>query len=195
MTDKIVSAMKGKGYVVFEQDDKPYNLNIVGVRSENTQSNSFDDKLYVFWWYKGVLNTIVFDITTDPGKYWLLNPTNPNGTAILVEGQYRGVYQIGLHQGRYEALVQRGLVRIYRDRNKDTALDMIDNTIQQGRNFGINIHQAALNGDTVEVDKWSAGCQVFANSFDFEIFMNLCKRSARIFGNRFTYTLLNGKEL
>jgi hypothetical protein len=37
------------------------------------------------------------------------------------------------------------------------------------------------------VDKWSAGCQVFANSKDFAIFVDLSKKSGLKF---FTYTLL-----
>lgn len=195
MLDKIIGLMKQKGYALFTPDNKNYNLNIVGIRSENPQSNSFDDKLVVFWWYKGFFNSYCFEITTDPGRHWLLNPMNPNGTAILKEGQYRGVYEIGLHQGRYKALIQRGSLKVYRDRDKDSALDMIDNTVEQGRNFGINIHHAALDGDTISVERWSAGCQVFKNYFDFQIFMSICERAANIWGNKFTYTLLLEKEL
>ena len=42
----LIRQLKRKGYVVY---DKPYQLNIVGVRSDNTKPNKFDDLIYVFW--------------------------------------------------------------------------------------------------------------------------------------------------
>ena len=45
--------------------------------------------------------------TTLPGLYWLENPMNSKGCAILKEGQYKGVYEIDLHNGKYEAICQR----------------------------------------------------------------------------------------
>jgi hypothetical protein len=32
---------------------------------------------------------------------------NSKGCAILKEGQYKGVYEIDLHNGKYEAICQR----------------------------------------------------------------------------------------
>ena len=59
--------------------------------------------------------------------------------------------------------------------------------------FGINIHKA---GDSsVVVDGWSAGCQVLARSFDFNELMNLVTLATSIWGDRFTYTLLEEKDL
>jgi len=114
---------------------------------------------------------------------------NVSGTAILVPGQYRGVYKIGKHRGQYEALVQLGgRVKVYRDRNKDEVLDMNPDTADEGY-FGINIHKAGTQ--STEVNKWSAGCQVFANEYDFRQFMNLVKRSAELWGETFTYTLVD----
>lgn len=65
-------------------------------------------------------------------------------------------------------------------------------TIEEGM-FGINIHKA---GDSsVVVDGWSAGCQVLARSFDFNELMNLVTLATPIWGDRFTYTLLEEKDL
>lgn len=56
--------------------------------------------------------------------------------------------------------------------------------------FGINIHHAGA--DSQQIDKWSAGCQVFKRLEDFNIFINICKKASKIWGNLFTYTLIDG---
>jgi hypothetical protein len=50
----LVSTLKSKGYVVYT---KPYELNIVGRRTNNTKPNSFDDFIYIF--YKFLINDIL----------------------------------------------------------------------------------------------------------------------------------------
>lgn len=185
--------MEKKGYVFFE-GRKPYDLNIVGVRSTNMRANKFDDSINVF--YKNTKKdweVRVYKITTDPGSYYLEHPMNVAGTAILVPKQYRSAYKIGLHRGSYEALVQRGVnpVQIYRDSDKDEILDMEKNSILEGY-FGINIHKAGT--DSTIVEKWSAGCQVFKTRSDFNDFMTLVNRAAKYWGPTFTYTLLEEKD-
>jgi hypothetical protein len=178
-----------KGYAFFD-NDKPYNLNIIGARRiNNAIPNKFDDTIVVIYrdrqkqW-----EVFTAEITTDPGLYWLMNPINVKGTAILVPGQYRGVYERDLHQGKYEALCQRGgEVQVYRDADGDRRHDISEDKIDTGF-FGINIHKAGRS--SVQVDKWSAGCQVFARSEDFATFMDLTEESAERYGNSFTYTLL-----
>jgi hypothetical protein len=64
---------------------------------------------------------------------------------------------------------------------------MSDDKIDTGF-FGINIHKAGRA--SVQVDKWSAGCQVFAKSADFAEFMDLTEEAEKRYGNSFTYTLL-----
>jgi hypothetical protein len=185
--------MEKKGYVFFE-GKKPYDLNIVGVRSFNMRANKFDDSINVF--YKNTKKdweVRVYKATTDPGTYYLEHPMKVTGTAIMVPGQYRSAYKIGLHRGSYEALVQRGEnpVQISRDSNKDEILDMEKNSILEGH-FGINIHKSG--SDSKIVEKWSAGCQVFKTSSDFKDFMTLVNRAAKYWGPSFTYTLLEEKD-
>jgi len=181
--------LEKKGYAFFDRN-KSYNLNIIGVRRvENAIPNTFDDTIVVVY-RDGAKQWQVFtaNITTDPGRYWLMNPSNVNGTAILVPNQYRGVYKKDLHQGKYEALCQRGgEVEVYRDGDRDPNHDMSGKTVESGF-FGINIHKAGRA--SVQVDKWSAGCQVFANSADFAEFMDLAEEAEKRYGNSFTYTLL-----
>jgi hypothetical protein len=185
--DQIVAVMRKKQYKIFLNDAKPHNLNIVGIRSNNPVPNSFDDRMFVFWKYKGATVLKQYRITTDPGTYWLKNPMNVNGTAILKPGQWEGLWKIGLHQGKYEALVQASPCTVLRDGNKDGKLDFNTHLVETGI-FGINCHHAGE--DSIQVDKWSAGCQVFAKLSEFEDFMDTCRRARGVWGNSFTYTLL-----
>jgi len=194
MTPKILEIIKNKGYKIFLNGS--YNINIIGVRGDSLISNSFDDSLFlVFKDSEGLWVELKFKITTDPGKYWLQNPSRIEGTAILVEGQYSGAYRIDKHRGSYDALCQRGAqVRIYRDNNKNIILDKEIEDINSGY-FGINIHKASATRTSTQVDKWSAGCQVFANPDDFELFMSICRISSSKYGNSFTYTLITESDL
>src|SRR5690606_33549955 len=98
-----------------------------------------------------------FPCTTDPGIFYRKNPASVNGTAILPAGQHSGLWQVGKHQGKYDALVQRAPVTVIRDRNADAALDFTDQ-LDTGM-FGINCHRATEQGTSAQVDRWSAGCQ------------------------------------
>ena len=107
--------------------------------------------------------------------------------------QYRSTYKIDLHNGKYEALCQRlDKVKVYRDPNKDDILDHVKESIVEGK-FGINIHKAGSNSTRVE--KWSAGCQVFARSSEFSDFMKLINKSADLYGNSFTYSLITDVDM
>ena len=124
------------------------------------------------------------------------NPINPTGTAILVPGQYRSTWKLGRHQRKYEALVQRKPVKVWRDNNQDEIIDYnnIELLSEEGY-FGINIHRSNPYDQSYVVNRWSAGCQVFKKVEDYNNFMELCKESAKIYGNSFTYTLITEKEL
>tara|TARA_B100000282_G_scaffold74423_1_gene50980 strand:- start:13635 stop:14348 length:714 start_codon:yes stop_codon:yes gene_type:complete len=185
---QILNRVTSKGYKIFQSGS--YNLNIIGVRTSSREANKFDDWLHVV--FKDETENwidIRFQITTDAGLYHLNNPSRVEGTAILVSGQYRGSHKIGLHRGKYEALTQVGKVKVYRDNTKDEVLDHDPSTIQEGY-FGINIHRSNSTRESTQVDKWSAGCQVFANPNEYDMFISLCKRSAERWGDTFTYTLL-----
>lgn len=185
----VIRAMTLKGYMVFESDLKPLNLNYVGIR-DISGVNSFNDLLIMFWKYKGQWSSFWRTGTTDPGTYWLNNPMNPHGTAILKEGQYRGAWKLGKHQGKYDALVQKKEVTVIRDGNKDGVLDL-DSGYEESGFFGINHHRANSKNESVQVDKWSAGCQVTADPHLYDIFIQLCKESEEVWGEGLTYTLLN----
>ncbi len=185
---KLRAILRHKKFSLFT---RPFELNIVGLRSESTTPNRFDDEIHVFYKTTALRwNYHVFKATTDPGTFWLRNPSEPQGTAILAEGQYQGAYEIGMHRGQYKALVQRKPVTVIRDYDRDAKLDFFNGTKQKGL-FGINIHRANRSGSTKTVDKNSAGCQVFENAESFEQFLWLCDRHRELYGNSFTYTLID----
>jgi hypothetical protein len=195
LREKIEAAVKAKGYKWFDEGD--YNLNIVGVRNSETGNaitNKFDDYITVSYKVDGKWQFEIFEATTDPGLHWAENLLNKDGVAILVPGQYRGSHTIGLHQGKYEALKQQKPVKVYRDNNKDGNYDMLEENIKEGI-YGINIHRASATGTSTQIDKWSAGCQVIANNQNFNRLMELAHKSKAKWGNSFTYTLIESKDL
>jgi hypothetical protein len=187
--NEIIMVMRLKGYKVFERSTKPYNLNIVGVRKDNNVPDKFDDAMYVFWEFRGIWNMYHYTVTTDPGLTYLKSPINVDGTAILKPGQHLGMWEIGLHKGKYEALVQHKPVEVIRDNNKDGLLNFNAPRIELGL-FGINIHRALANSEAQAVGGHSAGCQVFQDPMEFDEFMELCQKARGSYGNKFSYTLL-----
>jgi hypothetical protein len=194
--EQVETAVKSKSYVWFNDNkNKGFDVNIVGIRNSATGdkvTNVFDDTITVSYKENGEWKFHQWSCTTDPGKKAMLKYHNSNGVARLVEGQYRGSYKIGLHQGKYEALRQTKNVKVYRDKNKDMKYD--ENIIQEGV-FGINIHRSSSTGTSTFVENWSEGCQVFSNIKDFELFMSICNKSKGIHGNSFTYTLIESSDI
>lgn len=188
MIGRMRGILRQKGYKLYK---RPFELNVVGVRADSTTPNSFDDELHVFykddggqWQYR------VFEVTTDPGTYWLRHPMHELGTLILAEGQYVDAYKVGYHRGQYEAVVQAKPVTIMRDYDRDAVLDFMNGTEYTGM-FGVNIHKTWFQGDAATVDKNSAGCTVFRNDAAFDLFLFLAKEHAKRYGNQLTYTLID----
>jgi hypothetical protein len=187
MLPSILQTLTRKGYTI---NTRPFELNIIGIRTNNTKPNTFDDTIHICYKREDghwIHNS--FAATTDPGTYWLKTFMNPNGTAILKPGQYINSHRIGVHRNKYQALVQQNPVTVWRDANKDEQLNF-NSTKEQTGIFGINIHRAAIKGKTFYVDKHSAGCQVLADVNDFNLLMQLAHRHKQLYGNNFTYTLL-----
>lgn len=190
--EQIEKAVKAKGYKYFENGD--YNVNIIGIRNNlpgKKVTNVFDDWLSISFKVNGVWQFYIWNATTDPGKAPQLLGNNGTGTARVVPGQYPGSHFIRKHQGKYDALCQKGHLRLYRDANKDLIYD--ESKITDSYNDGINIHKAGR--DSTWIDHWSHGCQVFKRVMDFDAFMKICYTAAKIHGNSFTYTLIESKDI
>jgi hypothetical protein len=189
----VEKAVKSKGYLWFENGD--FNLNIVGIRNSQPGAlvtNIFDDLITLSYKENGVWQYKQFAITTDPGTKAVKNYSNPKGVARLIPNQYRGMHKVRLHRGQYEALGQEKPCSVWRDKNKNMTFDevIVDTGI-----FGINIHRSNPKTQSEYVENWSEGCQVFKKVLDFNLFMSICKKSAEIYGNSFTYTLIESKDI
>jgi hypothetical protein len=193
--EQIKQVMLAKGYVWFNDDaNKSYDVNIIGIRNSSTGSevtNLFDDTLTIAYKEYGVWKFHQWQATTEPGKKGMLQGKAAGGVAFLVPGQYRGSHAIGLHQGKYEALRQIGELKLYRDGDRD--LDFDTDKITECSNCGINIHMAGE--DSTFVENWSEGCQVFKRKKDFLQFMEIIKKARLVYGNRFSYTLLESADI
>lgn len=190
--ESLLAAMERCQHKVFTGE---LSVNLIAVRHQDTSANTFNDVFCVL--YKKSKKWVFeqYKCTTDPGVYYRKNPCNVAGTAVVVPGQTRGLWTFGFHQGKYPALVQNKPVTVFRDANNDECVDTDDKQVKQTGYFGINCHRASANHESKQVDKWSAGCQVFANPDDFDTFMALCRESAMEYGNTFSYTLLEQKQL
>lgn len=196
--EDIQRAVENLGYKYFTNGH--YNVNIIGIRNSETGitvTNKFDDCMTISyidenndWQFKR------YACTTDAGKYWVENIMRKEGVAYLKEGQYLGSHKIRKHRGQYEALCQQKDMIVYRDGNKDDKYDLDENNTQEGI-FGINIHRATkyAGKTSSQIDKWSAGCQVIASNDDWSEFMKIMRKARSYYGNSFTYTLINSKNI
>lgn len=193
--NQIQKVYKSKGYAIYT---KPYDINLYGIRTENSESNKFDD-IGGFWCNDNKGNIIhhQFAITTDPGKNWLLAPMKKEGTAIMVPGQYRSLYKPGLHKG-YPALVQIGIAKYVRDNNKDTKLNFElyrDPELAKIHVFqdiiASNYHGASRNKIVQWVGLYSAACQVAQDYRNIDLILeHVGLQNKAGLGDKVTYTLL-----
>jgi peptidoglycan hydrolase-like protein with peptidoglycan-binding domain len=186
----IINVLKKKDYEVYTDGQ----INIIGVRSNNTISNSFDDEMHLVWVNNGLWQHKKYRITTDPGTYCLEHPEvygRAAGTAIMVPGSYRA-YKWDMHRGKYETLCQRAApIRVWRDNDRNNILSFghDDDPGIEGW-YGVNLHHAGEN--STRVDEWSAGCQVFARIADWKEAVSIWKASG---AEVFTYTLITEDDL
>ena len=197
--EQIEATVLSKGYVWFDDPtNKGYDVNIVGIRNNAASiadkvTNVFDDLITVSFKIDGVWQFKSWAITTDPGTKAVKEFHNPNGVARVVPGQYRGLWEIGLHQGKYEALRQKGKIKVFRDLNRDMTFN--ETVIQESNGFGINCHRSNPKTESQYVENWSEGCQVFKRVKDFNEFMQIMRLAKDIHGNSFTYTLIESTDI
>jgi hypothetical protein len=174
---------------------RPFEMNIVGIRTSNPIVNRWDD--FLCWLYiDESLNKKleIFPATTDPGIHYLENPMDTHGCAILCPGNYPKMWIKGMHRAKYSALIQNASCSIWRDPNRDDKLDIIPGVVFNG-NFGINNHYKTIE-PTEFVDIGSAGCQVYELYEDFIRAMYLRDQQIKNgWGEIFDYTLVNEGDL
>ena len=187
----------------------PNARNIVyveGMNSDGTLNNDaidqWNDRRMVIGFEKGQPVMLVNDqATTEPGKYYTQNPGQMGqvGVARIAFGQYKA-WQMGRHNGWQPALVQNGLLRIYRDVNKDGRRSYMGrpDPIQIGTNAGINQHSTTPNSIPLLVNRYSAGCLVGRRYRWHLSFLNTIAKDYRYVNNpgyKFISAVLAGDDL
>lgn len=209
--DKIFSFYEKMGYTFFTNGN--YNMNNGAIRSINTESDKFDDIYFQLYKVNTMWKLDKYLCTTDPGKHWLFNPMNVNGTSIVMKGQHFGTHKLGYHRNSYLALVQKKELPYVRDNNRDSKLDFSLFEDEKNIKYGIqgfNHHRASEWKTLFNVGKYSAGCTVIQNPQEYSRFINNCKRQIIVREgnpnisindilnskyNSFTYTLFEEKDL
>lgn len=165
---------------------------LLGVRSKEDESDTFDDKMYLF---KGLQFIMVTSCTTNPGKYGLLNfkDYNSQGCAVVKDDEwYQDLWANGMHKGKMKALVQVADILYYRDIDMDLKSEEIG-TVYKGI-IGINFHTATYETKANIlakfiawlIGKWAVGCQVCNIAADYYKIIDMVK-----FQRRVSYCLLN----
>jgi hypothetical protein len=175
----------------FFDGNKPYNLNLIGIRSNADSPDMFDDIFLVIYRDKNLSWTVEqFTCTTNPGLRWLKEPGIKEGTAVLLPGQYKGMWATGYHKNDKNeyALRQVKPVKFTRDNDKDEKSENFGKIYNQV--IGLNCHNASNLSISKIIGLYSAGCQVLNNPEQHKRLMHLCDISKRLYGDSFTYTLL-----
>lgn len=198
-TAQLLTMYKAKNYDLIKN---PYYPNLYGIRKETSVPNRFDDYIGAIWMDKsGQWLSCCYEGTTDAGTFFLEKPMNVNGTAIIIPGQYKGVYKLGTHTG-YAAYEQIKNFNYVRDNNKDKVLDFLYRIVgykKYSENGKTNLHHAGelVNSPSTFVEKWSAGCQVVRRILEFGSLLSLGKDWVSLFKgkNEFDYTLFEERDI
>jgi hypothetical protein len=198
--EKVVTYMERMGYKVFRKPGEKNIVYIEGVDSDLNvnpdRPNEFNDARILFEFVNRqpvILGR--WDATTEPGYHYTDNPMNPAGAARIAFDQYTA-WAIGIHGNSepHEALVQVGLVKVYRDYNRDMIRTKDD--IDRGM-FGINQHHG-YDHPKDDIYTASAGCLVGRTREGHRNFMRLVKLDSRYIADKdfiFATTIIDGSKL
>lgn len=190
MLRRLIDIYKSRGYKL---NERPYELNLTGLRSKEVQSKKLNDEFFAFYRDANEKWQIsMWKCTTDPGTFWLQNPQHEQGTALLTQGLWD--YQKGLHKGSTTALVQASPVTVLRDYDRNATIDFYNGTRQTGW-FGINIHPPIGSEVLQKIGRQSAGCTVFKRKDDFNQLMTMVDRHIDRYGNNFKYALIDFRAM
>jgi len=190
LAKRVLRYMRAKGYWIARSPNM-YNIAYVeGMNSDATlnpdAANEWNDRRLIIQIQKGGKPKLVVNdqATTEPGRFYTIEkPLNKAGAARMAFGQYKA-WMMGKHQGWQPALVQRGLLRVHRDGNKNFKRDGAD-LVDIGTAFGVNQHSTAPGQLPTLVGKYSAGCLVGRNYDSHLAFLKILAKDAR-------YQLNNG---
>lgn len=199
---RIVRYMLKKGYWIARAPDM-FNIVYVegldpgGQPNRDTFNEWNDRRMVIRIAPAGRPEMLVNDqATTEPGRFYTMNPRHRLGAARIAFGQYKA-WVDGVHKNYQPALVQSGPLRLHRDLNRDTFRSASD-PIDIGSHFGINQHSTDPELTPAFVDKYSAGCFVGRRYRWHLSFMQIIRQDFRYVMNKayvFMTTVINGDDL
>lgn len=186
----------------------PGLVNIVYVEGANPDGspngnppNEFNDVRYVLGVDEENRKPVLlgrWEGTTEPGKYFTITkPMNVKGAARIALDQFKA-WVVGTHgtgAGAHEALVQRGVIRVHRDLNRDFKRE--GDAVDTGSSFGVNQHWG-YDLPMQDVGQASAGCLVGRTKAGHRKFMEIVKEDLRYKANngyRFMAAVLAVEDL
>jgi hypothetical protein len=195
LTPKEVKELyKAHKYPLFEKGD--FNLNLFGIRSPNRVADSFDDTIGCFYKHKGEEKVLLIPATIDAGAFYMKNPMNPDGCAFVCEGYYPGLWYWGKYHAK-NALIQKGIVKYYRDNNRDLIIDLDPKTLRTGgAEIGYFLHPHFQPGNTAtRVANSSAMCAVPQSNDDFNKLFYLVQMQVNSgHGNSFSWAVFGSSS-
>lgn len=192
--NKIIAAMTRNSYVIY-RDGK---VNIVGVRKYpfigQPISDKFDDLIYLIWYENGKIVAYKYPCTTKPGLKVMKGSAGYPGN-YLVEGQYLEVWVQTTYKDDHPAFADSKKFNTYFDRNHDAVWnpEKIESPSSGG---GFFQHSVYVKNPAVNVNTWSAGCQVIPDRNKQLQFQSLARaQAAKSNQKKFTYTLLKSTDV
>jgi len=201
--EEVKKAVLAKGYKFYVGH---LNINLIFERTSNVYTNEFTDLLHIVYQENKENKIISLNCTTKPGLYGghaVMNPKNINGVtgvACIVPGQYLSSHSLidnpkelsfYNYPFNYPFLGQIKALKMWRDFDKDNQIDKVQ---EQSSVSGINFHimsQKELDG--TKVNNWSEGC-FGCSKTNFNIAMSLLQKGAKIYGPKFTITLMETND-
>lgn len=202
--DKVIKYMRARNYFISRHSDCKNIIYLEGMNSDGSPNayapNKFNDLRVVYSVdAQGRLDfqTSMWDGTTEPGRFWTVQPMNRKGAARIAFNQYKaGV--VGTHHpnsaSAHEALVQVEPITVCRDLNKDLrrTWDELDTGL-----FAINQHWGYY-APKDDLGRTSAGCLVGRTKEGHRKFMSVIKSDPRCGANhsyRFVTAVMPGDEV
>lgn len=172
-------------------------LNIVYIEGVDPIDDWFRENSDILDYWNDTRNLIADDgtflmsaiATTEPGRYYTMQPMNPNGAARVAFGQYLDAWEFGTHGVSYphESLMQIRKVKFHRDLNQDgmrTGDRIYEDVI------GMNQHTTSNAPRSIEL--WGAGCLVGRYPSTHQEFIRQLKKTRK---KTFHTAILNGSLL
>ncbi len=191
--EKIMSAVKAKGYKFFEAEG---DINMIWERTSDIITNRFTDWLHVTYKENGIGKVLTIPSTTKPGiKGSTDSPITYEGitgTAIIIPGQYRKCDRFeDTYTGfsKYPFMRQIGPINYWRDGDRDQIVDHVQE--QDNKIFGTHCHKMSPNGNYGSglIDNWSLGC-CGAPEPEWIKILPIIRKSIPLWGNIFTRTIM-----